>query len=307
MEEKLGFFQKLKQGLSKTKKGMMDKLEYTFSLHTKVDDALLEEIEEVLISSDVGFETSMHIVDELREVVRLNKISETDGVKEALKTIISEKLNKGDSHGMLENYPLVILVVGVNGVGKTTSIAKIANQYLKSGKTVMLAAGDTFRAAASDQLKVWGERLGIRVISNKEGSDPASVVFDAIDAAKAKDVDVLICDTAGRLHNKKNLMSELEKIHKIINREYPEATKETLLVIDAGTGRNALSQVKAFYDSSEVTGLVLTKLDGTAKGGVIISIADTFDMPVKFVGVGEGMDDLQVFDPESFAKALFES
>ncbi len=304
MEEKKSLFDKLQEGLSKTKKGMMDKFDQVFAAYSKIDEELLEEIEEILIMSDVGMDTTMKLMDKLREEVKNRRVSEASQVKDVLKDIIKESL-ENENCKLKDTSPLVILVVGVNGAGKTTSIAKIANHCKKKGKSVLLAAGDTFRAAAIEQLEVWGDRLGINVIRQQEGSDPAAVVFDSIQSAKARKIDVLICDTAGRLHNKKNLMNELEKIYKVLNREYSEAEKETLLVLDAATGQNAVQQAKQFDEITDITGIVLTKLDGTAKGGVILSIADEFDIPVKYIGVGEGMDDLQEFDAGSFVEALF--
>ncbi|MCG8483062.1 MAG: signal recognition particle-docking protein FtsY [Clostridia bacterium] len=303
-QEKKSLFDKLQEGLSKTKKGMMDKFDQVFAAYSKIDEELLEEIEEILIMSDVGMDTTMKLMDKLREEVKNRRVSEASQVKDVLKDIIKESL-ENENCKLKDASPLVILVVGVNGAGKTTSIAKIANHCKKKGKSVLLAAGDTFRAAAIEQLEVWGGRLGINVIRQQEGSDPAAVVFDSIQSAKARKIDVLICDTAGRLHNKKNLMNELEKIYKVLNREYSEAEKETLLVLDAATGQNAVQQAKQFDEITDITGIVLTKLDGTAKGGVILSIADEFDIPVKYIGVGEGMDDLQEFDAASFVEALF--
>lgn len=304
-EKKLSFFEKLQKGLQKTKKGMVDKFEQAFSLYTKVDDDLLEEIEEILIASDVGIPTAMKIIEKLKNEVRERKITDPERIKDILKEIIISILDKGDAHKLSDKFPLVIFVIGVNGTGKTTSIAKIANKCMEDGRSVMLAAADTFRAAAAEQLEIWGERLGIHVIKHKEGADPAAVIYDAVQSAKAKKVDILICDTAGRLHNKKNLMNELQKMYRVLYREFPEAEKETLLVIDAATGQNAVKQAKEFDEAVKVTGIVLTKLDGTAKGGVVISISDEFEMPVKFIGIGEKMDDLQEFSPKDFADALF--
>ncbi len=298
-------FSKLQEGLSKTKKGMVGKFDQVFSAYGKVNEELLEEIEEILITSDVGMNTTMKLMEKLKQEVKNRHISDALQVKDVLKDIIQESLDKGEKHQLKETNPLVVLVVGVNGVGKTTSIAKIANKCKVEGRTVLLAAGDTFRAAAIEQLEIWGQRVGINVIGHKEGSDPAAVIFDAIQSAKAKKIDVLICDTAGRLHNKKNLMNELEKIYKVLNREYPEAEKEILLVLDAATGQNAIRQAIEFNEITDVTGIVLTKLDGTAKGGIILSIAEELDIPVKYIGVGESMEDLQEFDAKSFVDALF--
>lgn len=305
MEKKKSLFEKLQAGLSKTKTEMMNKFDQVFSGAGKIDEELMEEIEEILITSDVGMATTMKLTEKLREEVKNRHLSDASQVKDVLKDIIREALDKGDRHQLKNKNPLVILVVGVNGVGKTTSIAKIANKCKEAGRSVLLAAGDTFRAAAIEQLEIWGERMNINVIKHQEGSDPAAVIFDAVQSAKAKNIDVLICDTAGRLHNKKNLMNELEKIYKVVNREFPEAEKETLLVLDAATGQNAVSQAKEFNEITDVTGVVLTKLDGTAKGGIILSISDEYDIPVKYIGVGEAMEDLQVFEPESFVDALF--
>lgn len=301
----MSFFNKLKHGLTKTKKGMVERLEETFLYYAKVDEELFSELEEIMITSDIGVDTTLWIMDELREKARRDRLINTMHVKAELINIITELLDKGDAHKLCEETPLVILVIGVNGVGKTTSIAKIASNLKNEGKSVMVAAADTFRAAAISQIEIWCERVGVSVIKHKEGSDPSAVIFDAIQSAKAKKTDVLICDTAGRLHNKKNLMNELEKMYRIIEREFPEASKETLLVLDAGTGQNAVVQAKEFSSITEITGIVLTKLDGTAKGGVIIGISSALSIPVKYIGVGEGVEDLQHFEPKEFAEALF--
>ncbi len=303
----MSFFKKLSEGLKKTKDNMVRGFEDAFKTYTKVDDQFLEELEDILIMSDVGMETSMKISDELREAVRTKKLTDVDSVRAEVKRIMADILDKGeDAHKLSSDYPVVVMVIGVNGVGKTTSIAKIANGLKKEGKKVLLVAGDTFRAAAAEQLEIWGERIGVNVIRHKEGSDPAAVVFDGVQSAKAKGIDVIICDTAGRLHNKKNLMNELNKMNRIVEREFPEATRETLLVIDGATGQNAKSQVKEFSEIADITGIILTKLDGTAKGGIVISISDEFDIPVKYIGVGEGVDDMQPFVPSEFADALFD-
>lgn len=270
-----------------------------------IDEELMEELEEILITSDIGMETTMTIIGQLREDIKKNYISTPEGVKDQLQKIMTGLVDKGDRHGMSDQYPLVILIIGVNGGGKTTSIGKLAHQYRQKGHSVLLAAADTFRAAASEQLEEWGRRSGVSVIRHQEGADPSAVIYDAIQSAKARKVDVLICDTAGRLQNKKNLMVELEKMNKVIDREYPEASRETLLVLDATTGKNAVSQAKEFGEIAELTGIVLTKLDGTAKGGIVITIADEFDMAVKFIGVGERMEDLKAFDPEEFVGGIF--
>ncbi len=303
----MSFFKKLSEGLKKTKDNMVRGFEDAFKTYTKVDDQFLEELEDILIMSDVGMETSMKISDELREAVRTKKLTDVDSVRAEVKRIMADILDKGeDAHKLSSDYPVVVMVIGVNGVGKTTSIAKIANGLKNEGKKVLLVAGDTFRAAAAEQLEIWGERIGVNVIRHKEGSDPAAVVFDGVQSAKAKGIDVIICDTAGRLHNKKNLMNELNKMNRIVEREFPEATRETLLVIDGATGQNAKSQVKEFSEIADITGIILTKLDGTAKGGIVISISDEFDIPVKYIGVGEGVDDMQPFVPSEFADALFD-
>lgn len=285
---------------------LQEKIEDVIFMRPEIDEEMLDELEEVLITSDIGMDTTMKITGKLREDIKKLGIRNPEGVKEQIKTIVKELIDKGESHKLSNDTPLIILVIGVNGGGKTTSIAKIANKCRKEGKTVLLAAADTFRAAASEQLEVWGNRIGVNVIRHQEGADPSAVIFDAIQSAKAKKVDVLICDTAGRLQTKKNLMAELEKMNKVIEREYPEAYRETLLVLDAATGKNAISQAKEFGEITDITGIVLTKLDGTAKGGIVITISDEFQMPVKFIGVGEGMDDLKEFDPAEFAEAIFE-
>lgn len=302
----MGFFDKLKSGLAKTRIAVTEQVNSVFSTFVRVDEELFESLEEALIMADLGMETSVAIIDELRERVKKKFITDGNLVKEELYSVISDTLCEVDSQMHLDTSPAVILVIGVNGVGKTTSIGKMASYYMSQGKSVLLAAADTFRAAAIDQLDIWAQRTGCEIIKHNEGSDPAAVVFDACNAAKARGVDVLICDTAGRLHNKKNLMAELEKINRVISRELPDASRENLIVLDATTGQNAVSQAKLFSEVSDLTGIVLTKLDGTAKGGIVISIAKEQNLPVKFIGVGEGVDDLQLFSPEDFAKALFE-
>ncbi len=301
-----GFFQRLKDGLSKTRNALSSGLDTVLSAFTKVDEELLEELEEALIMADVGVETSLYIIGELRRKIKEDKIKEVEDVKGSIEEIISEMLKSKDSVIDTSTNPSVIMVIGVNGVGKTTSIGKLAARYKADGKKVILGAADTFRAAAIDQLCVWAERSGVDIIKHQEGSDPASVVFDTISAAKSRGADVVILDTAGRLHNKKNLMDELAKISRVIKRELPESSVETLLVLDATTGQNAVSQAKLFGEVADITGIILTKLDGSAKGGVVLAVSHEQDIPVKLVGVGEGIDDLQSFDPESFAKALFE-
>ena len=302
----MGFFDKLKQGLSKTKQSFNDKVNNVFSTFRKVDEELLEELEEALIMSDVGVETSTKIISKLRDRIKKQNIKEAEGVKQALREEIKNIFDEVDNSLHLDTKPSVILVVGVNGVGKTTSIGKIANRLKKDGKKVVIAAADTFRAAAVEQLEIWANRAGCPIVKKEEGVDPASVVYDAIRKTKEENADVLICDTAGRLHNKKYLMDELEKIKRVIDKELPDASKETLLVLDATTGQNAILQVQAFKETVDITGLVLTKLDGTAKGGVVIGITNENHMPVKFIGVGEQIDDMEVFNSEDFVKAIIE-
>ena len=302
----MGFFDKLKQGLLKTKNAIVDKIDGLFKNFVKVDEDLFEELEELLISADIGVNTSMEILDELRDTVKENRIKEPEEVKKVLFDILRRMIGEHEPLN-LSTKPSVILVIGVNGVGKTTSIGKIANDLKHSGKRVIVAAADTFRAAAAEQLTVWCDRAGVDIIKQAAGADPASVVFDAISAVKSRGADVLIIDTAGRLHNKKNLMDELAKIDRVIGRELPDAAKETLLVLDATTGQNAVMQAKEFKEASKITGLVLTKLDGTAKGGIVISIRKELGIPVKFIGVGEKIDDMKPFDSKDFASALFET
>ncbi len=297
-------FDKLKNGLSKTRNNFTDKVNELFNLAITIDDELYEELEEILITSDIGMDTTITIIDRLKEKIREEKIKNPEELKPCLKSVIREILDNR-SEDEEETFPKVMLIIGVNGVGKTTSIGKIASRYKGEKKKVLLAAADTFRAAAIDQLEVWSNRAGVQLVKHQEGSDPAAVVYDGIQAAKARGVDILICDTAGRLHNKKNLMNELSKINKIIDREYPEASKETLLVLDGTTGQNAVIQAKQFMEVCKIDGIILTKLDGTAKGGVVISIKDSLNIPVKYIGVGEGIDDLQRFDSKAFTDALF--
>ena len=302
----MGFFDKLKQGLLKTKNAIVDKIDGLFKSFVKVDEDLFEELEELLISADIGVNTSMEILDELRDIVKENRIKDPEEVKKELFGILRRMIGEHEPLN-LSTKPSVILVIGVNGVGKTTSIGKIANDLKRSGKKVVVAAADTFRAAAAEQLTVWCDRAGVDIIKQAAGADPASVVFDAISAVKSRGADVLIIDTAGRLHNKKNLMDELAKIDRVIGRELPDAAKETLLVLDATTGQNAVMQAKEFKEASKITGLVLTKLDGTAKGGIVISIRKEIGIPVKFIGVGEKIDDMKPFNSKDFASALFET
>lgn len=300
----MGFFDKLKSGLSKTKTSIDDKINEAFSTFRKVDEALLDELEEALIMSDIGMDTSVMIISKLRDRIKKQNIKEVEEVKKALREEIQNILEVCDNSLKLETTPSVILVVGVNGVGKTTSIGKIAGRLQKTGKKVMVAAGDTFRAAAVEQLEIWSKRANCDIIKGSEKADPASVVYDAIKQAKERQVDVLICDTAGRLHNKKYLMDELDKIQRVIEKELPDADKEVLLVIDGTTGQNAIEQVKAFKEVSNITGLVLTKLDGTAKGGVVIGIVNENKIPVKFIGVGEQIDDMEIFNSHDFVEAI---
>ena len=300
----MGFFDKLKSGLNKTKESINDKINDVFSNFRKVDEDFLEELEEALIMSDIGIETSTKIIKNLRERMKKEKIEDEEQVKDVLREEIAQILEFSDNSLKLETKPSVILVIGVNGVGKTTSIGKMAARLSRDGKKVVVAAADTFRAAAVEQLEVWAKRAGAEIVKREEGIDPASVVYDAIDKTKEIGADILICDTAGRLHNKKYLMDELNKIQKVINKEMPDASKEVLLVIDAGTGQNAISQVKAFKEQADITGIVLTKLDGTAKGGAVVGIVEENKIPIKFIGVGEQIDDMEIFNSKDFAKAI---
>ena len=302
----MGFFDKLKNGLGKTRNNFNEKINNVFSSFRKVDEELLEELEEILIMSDIGVDTSVEIISALRERIKKEKINDEDGVKQALKEEMQKILDEVDNSLKLNSTPSIILVVGVNGVGKTTTIGKIANKLRLEGKKVIVAAADTFRAAAVEQLEIWAKRANVDIVKKEEGADPASVVFDAIKKAKETNADVLICDTAGRLHNKKYLMDELLKINKVVLKELPEASNETLMVIDGTTGQNAIEQVKAFKEIVDITGLVLTKLDGTAKGGVVIGIVHENKIPVKFIGVGEKIDDMEIFDSLDFVNAIIE-
>ena len=302
----MGFFDKLKKGLSKTRENITNKIEKLIIGYADIDDDLLDELEEILIMADVGVNTTDKLMEAVRKGIKKKEINTPEDLKPFLQARITEILTTGyDETKVAENGPTVILVIGVNGVGKTTTIGKLASYYQGQGKSVMLAAADTFRAAAIDQLQVWGERTGTKVIAHEEGSDPAAVAFDAVKAAKARNIDVLLIDTAGRLQTKANLMEELKKINRVIQREIPEAPHETLLVLDATTGQNAISQANIFTKAAPITGVVLTKLDGTAKGGVVIGIKAELSMPVKWIGVGEGVEDLRPFVAEDFAKALF--
>lgn len=299
----MGFFEKLKQGLAKTRSGFSEKISGVLSAFTRVDEDLLEELEEALILCDMGVETSLAAIEALRQRVKEERIKQPEQVREALREII-EDLVRFDLPE--ETFPKVILVIGVNGVGKTTSIGKIANVYRQQGKSVLLAAADTFRAAASQQLSIWAERVGVPIVKYGEGADPAAVVYDSLDSAKAHGTDVVICDTAGRLHNKKNLMNELGKISRVIDREYPEAARETLLVLDGTAGQNSLFQAREFANTVKIDGIVLTKLDGTAKGGFIFAIREELGIPVKYIGVGEGIEDLQPFNAREFIDSLID-
>ena len=302
----MGFFDKLKNGLNKTKTSFDDKINNVFKNFRKVDEDFLDELEEVLIMSDIGMDTSIKIISSLRERIKKEKIQDEEDVKQALREEMQKILDVTDIELHLNTKPSVILVVGVNGVGKTTSIGKMANRLAKDGKKVVVAAADTFRAAAVEQLEIWAKRAGADIVKRDEGVDPASVVYDAIKKTKENGADVLIVDTAGRLHNKKYLMDELNKIQKVINKEMPDADKEVLLVIDGTTGQNAISQVKAFKQETDITGIVLTKLDGTAKGGVVIGIVEENKIPIKFIGVGEKIDDMEIFEAQDFVNAFID-
>ena len=304
-EIKEGFFSRLKSGLGKTRASINDKLDVVLKMFQKVDEELFEELEEALIMADVGVDTSLYIISCLRERVKEKKITEAEDVKAEIQEIISSILCQNDNSLNIKTSPSIIMVIGVNGVGKTTSIGKLAARLSAEGKKVILGAADTFRAAAIDQLSIWAQKSGIDIIKHQEGSDPASVVFDTIAAAKARGSDIIILDTAGRLHNKKNLMDELSKISRVIERELPDSSRETLLVLDATTGQNAVTQAKLFCESASITGIILTKLDGSAKGGIVLAISHEQNIPVKLIGVGEAIDDLQDFNPSLFASALF--
>ena len=300
----MGFFDKLKQSLNKTKDSFNDKINNVFSTFRKVDEGLLEELEEVLIMSDLGYDTSVSIIANLRDRIKKENLQDAELVKSALRDEMAKILNEQSSELDLTTKPSVILVVGVNGVGKTTSIGKIANRLKQDGKKIVLAAADTFRAAAVEQLEIWAQRAGVDIVKKQEGADPASVVYEAIGFAKKNQNDVIICDTAGRLHNQKYLMDELAKINRVIDKELPNVSKEVLLVIDATTGQNAISQVKAFKETVDLTGIVLTKLDGTAKGGVVVGIVKENKLPIKFIGIGEQIDDMQIFNADEFVEAI---
>ncbi|MBR5155649.1 MAG: signal recognition particle-docking protein FtsY [Clostridia bacterium] len=303
----MGLFDKLKTSLAKTKESVSSKIEDVIKAFKSVDEDLFEELEEVLIMADLGVNTSCEIIDRLRIAAKEKKIVESTELKAELKNILIEILTEGDNKMELSGSPAVVMVIGVNGVGKTTSIGKLAHMYKKMGKKVVIAAADTFRAAAIEQLEVWADRANAEIIKQQEGSDPAAVIFDAVSAAKKRGADVLLCDTAGRLHNKKNLMEELKKIYRIIEKELPNSSKEVLLVLDATTGQNAVYQAQQFKEAANITGIVLTKLDGTAKGGIVFAIKNDYDISVKLIGLGEGIDDMGEFDPKAFVDAILDS
>ncbi|MDD6155212.1 MAG: signal recognition particle-docking protein FtsY [Eubacteriales bacterium] len=292
-EKKKGFFGRLSQ-----------KIGDVLFERTRIDDDMIDELEEALITSDIGMDTTQKIMDKLRDKVNKNEITEPKYIRRQLANFIAEAIDKGERSELSTDYPLVIMMIGINGGGKTTTIAKLGYMLKQQGKSVMFCAADTFRAAAAEQLKLWGDRIGINTVAHQEGADPSAVIYDAIQSAKAKNIDVLICDTAGRLQTKKNLMAELEKMNRIVDREYPEAARETLLVLDATNGKNAISQAEQFNEAAKLTGVVITKLDGTSKGGIAVTVADQFDLPVKFIGVGEKMEDLQKFDAHEFAEGI---
>ncbi len=304
-EEKKGFFRRLVSGLTKTRQNIVSGLDSLFAGFSSIDEEFYEELEEILIMGDLGVKATYAILDDLREKVKEQHIKEPADCKQLLIDSIKAQMQIGETAYEFENRKSVVLVIGVNGVGKTTTIGKLAGKLRSDGKKVVIAAADTFRAAAGDQLKEWADRANAEFIGGQEGSDPAAVVYDAVAAAKARKADVLLCDTAGRLHNKKNLMEELKKINRVIEREYPDAYRETLVVLDGTTGQNALSQAKQFAEAAEITGIVLTKMDGTAKGGIVVAIQSELGIPVKYIGVGETIDDLQKFDPDDFVNALF--
>ena len=301
----MGLFKKFNFGLKKTREQMSGAIDSVLEASAAIDDDLFEELEEILIMGDVGVTTAQHIIDELRDRVKKRDLKKPDKLRRVIREVVADMLS-GKEGMELDTIPSVILVIGVNGVGKTTTIGKMAAYYKAQGKKVILAAADTFRAAAIEQLEIWADRAGVEIVKHREGADPAAVIFDTIAAGTARDADLIICDTAGRLHNKKNLMEELAKIYRVIDRELPYSDREVLLVLDATTGQNAVNQAREFMNAAEITGIVLTKLDGTARGGVVLSIMDDLKIPVKFVGVGEQVDDLQPFDAEAFAQGLFE-
>lgn len=305
MEGKKGFFRKLVDGLAKTRDNIADGIDSIFSGFSSIDDDFYEEIEEILIMGDLGVDTTMTVLDNLKEQVKVNHIKEPEECRQLLIDIIKKQMSLDDNAYEFENRKSVVLVIGVNGVGKTTSVGKLAANLKAQGKKVIVAAADTFRAGAIEQLEEWSNRAGVEIIAQQEGSDPAAVIYDALAAAKSRNADVLVCDTAGRLHNKKNLMDELSKINRIIDREYPEACRETLIVLDGTTGQNALSQARQFKEAADISGIILTKLDGTAKGGIAIAIQSELGIPVKYIGLGEQIDDLQKFDPDEYVNAIF--
>ncbi|WP_308577222.1 signal recognition particle-docking protein FtsY [uncultured Parvimonas sp.] len=308
VEKKQGFFERLKNGLTNTRNNLSSKIDKLLSMSTKIDEDLFEELEYILVSADIGANVTMELIDDLKDIVRSERMTEPVQIKEKLIELMNIKLSEKElnhNFNIVEGMPTIILVVGVNGVGKTTSIGKLANKFKSKGKNVMLVAADTFRAAATEQLTEWANRAGVPIVSNEEGADPASVVFDGIQSAKSKNIDVLICDTAGRLHNKKNLMNELNKITRVIDREFSNANKEVTLVLDATTGQNAIVQAKEFRDTANIDGVILTKLDGTAKGGVVFAIQLEMGIPVKQIGIGEQIDDLQDYNDEDFVNAIF--
>lgn len=300
------FFAKLKQGLSKTRSNIVDSIESVFTSHDKIDDDFYEELEEILVMGDVGIHATEEILDELKLAVKKRECRKPDECREYLIDVIKEKMRVTESDYEFLDKPSVVMVIGVNGVGKTTTIGKLAHIYRNKGKSVLIAAADTFRAAASEQLEIWAERAGVDMVGANDGADPSSVIYDAVNAARSRHVDVLLCDTAGRLHNKKNLMNELEKMNRIIDKNYPGVKRENLIVLDATTGQNALNQAREFGEVAPLSGIVLTKMDGTAKGGIAIAIQSELGIPVKFIGVGEGIDDLQEFDSDTFVNALFD-
>ena len=302
----MGLFSKLKDSLNKTKEVISERIEDALSMFKSIDDDLFEELEEILIMADIGVETSVEIIERLKTAAKEKHIIDGGALKEELRCILESILSEGETGVSLSGKPAVIMVIGVNGVGKTTSIGKMAHMYKEMGKKVIIAAADTFRAAAIEQLEVWADRADAEIIKQHEGSDPAAVIYDAIGAAKNRGADILLCDTAGRLHNKKNLMEELKKIYRILDKELPDSSKEVLLVLDATTGQNAVSQAKQFKEAADITGIVLTKLDGTAKGGIVFAIKNEYDIPVKFVGLGEGIDDMEEFNPGEFVNAIIE-
>lgn len=304
-EERLGFFARLKNGLTKSRTGFADEVSRVFLGHEKIDEDLYEELEEVLVMGDVGINTTEDILSELRKAVKENRCKEPSGLKKLLMEEIRKRLSLRDDAYDFENKKTVIMIVGVNGVGKTTTVGKLAGNFKRDGKKTLVAAADTFRAAANAQLEEWAKRAEVEIITSREGTDPASVVFDAVNAAKARNTDILVCDTAGRLHNKKNLMEELRKMNRVVDREYPGVNRETWVVLDATTGQNALNQAREFGEVTDLTGIVLTKMDGTAKGGIAIAISSELNIPVKYIGVGEGIEDLQKFNPDEFMNALF--